>query len=192
MEFIGISKNLQYTDVIAGQYHWDPVTATWQTTKASYHVIFEPRSRVLTDWEEEKARRLFAYKTPKTLADGVTVVDPVRENASIFNTEWVPEQHRDHVEKFLLTFEDRDRNYFLSETPPAVRPWPAYDEVVTAQGKTTRWVVDTIVTTVGQTGVDPAQVLAYERENLNRPEVVDALEELIGRVEEDDKIEVSV
>lgn len=54
-------------------------------------------------------------------------------------------------------------------------PWPAYDKLVAVGRRTIDMVADTIASKVREDGYSPEAVIAYERENLNRPEVIEAL-----------------
>jgi len=64
----------------------------------------------------------------------------------------------------------------VAEKIPA--PWPAYDKL-TAQGRRTiEMVAETIATKVREDGYTPADVIAYERENLNRQQVIEAIENI--------------
>jgi hypothetical protein len=68
---------------------------------------------------------------------------------------------------------------------PAVKPWPKYDTLVTHGRRTIEKVVELVVTGIDTTGVDASVVLEYERENLNRAEVIAAVEALAVPVEEE-------
>lgn len=72
------------------------------------------------------------------------------------------------------------------EFPKAKAPWPAYSKLVVHGRRTLDHVVEQIVTKVKEMEFDPDEVIRYERENLNRPEVIDALEKLTEVAVEDD------
>lgn len=89
---------------------------------------------------------------------------------SIYDTDevaraegWTPE-FKAEVEANLVKGQSSD--YFLVEIPRLTAPWPSYDDTNAKD----------ILSTATAIGVDLAHVLAYERENENRPEVVSALE----------------
>lgn len=67
----------------------------------------------------------------------------------------------------------------LVERPHLAAPWPAYDKLVAQGARTVEKVSVKIAEKVTEDGYDPAEVIAYERENLNRAAVLDALAELI-------------
>jgi hypothetical protein len=59
--------------------------------------------------------------------------------------------------------------------PKLAAPWPAYTKLVVQGQRTIEKVAAKIAETVEELGLDPADVIAYEQENLGRPEVVNAL-----------------
>jgi len=63
-------------------------------------------------------------------------------------------------------------------------------ELRAAGRRTVEMVAESIVAKVREDGYSPDDVLAYERQNLNRQEVLEALEELV-RVPEEDGVEVT-
>lgn len=105
--------------------------------------------------------------------------DPLRR-ISIFDTDekaaqenWTPE-FKDEVEKSLLA--GQGEFYFVVEAPKVEKPWPAYD---TASPEDIPELAEMF-------GVSSIHVLAYERENQNRPSVIEALE-----VSDPDEVEIS-
>lgn len=58
----------------------------------------------------------------------------------------------------------------------ALPPWPAYDKLVKQGQRSNEHVAQKIAEKVLEDGYDPALVAAYERQNLNRPEVLAVLE----------------
>jgi hypothetical protein len=130
--------------------------------------------------EEEKAGRLKFNGTP---IDGQTrePKDPA-ERCSSFNTDSIadPALRRD-VEQALLNAPDFGASYWHFEKPIVEAPWPAYDRLVAGgRGRTTEMVAEKIAETVVEIGADPAKVADYERSNLNRQAVIDAIEALIS------------
>jgi serine/threonine protein phosphatase PrpC len=63
-------------------------------------------------------------------------------------------------------------------------PWPKYDSLKVQGQRTAEKVAEKIAETVLELGLDPASVIAYEQENLNRSEVVNALTALSPAVAE--------
>lgn len=86
---------------------------------------------------------------------------------------WTDEE-REAVEAKLL-----EQGYMRVEPDRLQAPWPAYDKLVAQGARTVEKVAAKITETVIENGYDPEEVAAFERENLNRPEVLDALASLI-------------
>lgn len=104
------------------------------------------------------------------LADGV---DP-RSCLSVFDTEWAQEEYgwtdeeRKFAEQKLLTLPGRLGNEYIQvEVRKTALPWPSYKTFNSPER---------IVSFMREGGVDPEIVLTYERENLNREDVLDAVE----------------
>lgn len=74
----------------------------------------------------------------------------------------------------------------ISKQPVPV-PWPKYESLTAHGRRTAEKVVEQILAGIETTGVDPASVVEYEREHLNRPEVIAAVEGLA--VAEEDEAE---
>lgn len=85
------------------------------------------------------------------------------------------DETREWVEQQLLTKPGRiGSDYVVLEVPSAPKPWPAYDKAKNAAA---------IVKTMTEIGVEPAVVLAYERENQARLEVLNAVEAAVPEPE---------
>lgn len=84
---------------------------------------------------------------------------------------WTDEE-REAIEAKLL-----EQGYMRVEPDCRNAPWPAYDKLVAQGARTVEKVAAKIAEKVAEDGYDPAEVIAYERENLNRPEVLAALTE---------------
>ena len=106
-------------------------------------------------------------------------LDPA-ERCSSFDTEKeIPDPElRAQVEQALLESPDLGKAFFLYERFSPAPPWPAYDKLVAQGRRTIELVADKITLMTLDMGVDPETVLAYEREHLNRPLVVEALKGL--------------
>jgi hypothetical protein len=91
---------------------------------------------------------------------------------SVFDTrimqqeERLSDDERMAIENELLTNGRLGGDYILVEEPKIPVPWPNYPGAD----------VDTIVARVAEDGYDPAEIIAYEQQNANRPEVLAALE----------------
>lgn len=129
---------------------------------------------IVTSEERDDAFRHFGFRG---VADGED--DPGRR-VSGYDTEeaarnyaW-DEETLAEVERVLDAGVGSD--YYRIEHARLAAPWPRYDEL-TAQGRRTVEIcAQQIQQTVEQLGLDPDAVSAYERENLNRPEVLVLLE----------------
>lgn len=147
--------------------------------------------------ELELAAKYFQFKGITQEEDEATPVDPVfgpTSRVSVFDTGWPhlqkawaqAEKHENvppgtieaEVIEFLDNYTSNGRDYLKVVVEKPVAPWPAYDKL-TAQGRRTiEMVVEKIVAAIEDLGVDPQTVLAYERQGLNRAEVISAVEAL--------------
>jgi hypothetical protein len=84
------------------------------------------------------------------------------------------DEDREYVESVLLKACGVD--FVCVDQPKLKPPWPAYDKLVAVGKRTKQMVAEKIVERVAEDGYDAGAVLAYERQELNRPEVVEALE----------------
>jgi hypothetical protein len=107
--------------------------------------------------------------------DEVTPV-PLMNRLSVFDTaeralaeNWSPE-FRKVVEDTLLRRADMHPDFRLIDVEPIKAPWPRYLDFVGSMEQLLQKVVDD--------GYDVAQVLAYERQTGQRPQVIAALEHL--------------
>ena len=117
----------------------------------------------ITPYEKEVALARFRFKG---LAEGE---DPLRRISS-FDTEqearqmgW-DEQFKNEVERILDQKQGID--FFRVDKPKAAAPWPTYDK--TPPKKVLQMTEDMCI--------DPELVIAYEAENKNRPEIIEALQ----------------
>lgn len=75
------------------------------------------------------------------------------------------------------------------EPPRLAAPWPAYDKLVVHGRRSLEMVVAKIAEKVREDGYDAGQVAAYERANLNRPEVLQGLADLAAVEPEEELID---
>lgn len=105
-------------------------------------------------------------------------LDPATRCSS-FDTATIPDPGlRKEVEQALLSNPDFGKAYWLFEEAAPVAPWPAYDKLVPQGRRTVEIVAEKIAAMTLDMGLSPADVVAYEREHANRPEVIEALEGL--------------
>lgn len=95
---------------------------------------------------------------------------------------WTKEE-KEALEHFLLTKADQTQ-YILVEQPKAGIPWRTYDKIVVHGRRSIEHVAAEIADITEKTGVDPDVVIAYEQENLNRAEVIDAVARITETIEE--------
>ncbi len=132
-------------------------------------------------WAREQAARLYSFDR---MPQGTT---PERW-LSYYNSAddqilygWTDEE-RAAIEQALLEV----HSAVLVERPKVAAPWPAYDKLTVTGRRTIEHVVEKIVAAVTDLGLEPKAVVDYERENLNRPEVLAAMEALAeGEKEEE-------
>lgn len=90
---------------------------------------------------------------------------------------------RDKVEKFMRETPSNGQSFLEIEAPRLSPPWPNYDQLKSNGSKSLSAV---IADKVREDGYDPNDVISYEQENLDRPEVIQALTVLAHSVEEDE------
>ena len=84
-----------------------------------------------------------------------------------------------YVEKALRNAPSNGVEYVICEAPKTAKPWPKYDDITGDDAAAQiAWQVD-------QLGLDPKSVRRYEQENADRESVVNALDDLITKDEED-------
>lgn len=146
----------------------------------------------LTDFERDLARKSLTFKHNYINLDG-SPYDPV-PHASSYDTAQIEDPvTRKEVEDFLVNhpFCGQSHEYILVEKPQLPAPWPNYDELVIHGRRTAKHVADQNIATAQATGTSLDTLIAYERDNQNRPEVIAAYEEANAPVEvpEDELVE---
>lgn len=147
---------------------------------------------ILAEWEqgalsdrevEEGLDKLGPFNGMPMYEDEVTPVSP-RSRLRVYDTDVAAKVEQwdkptqDFVEDYLLNHELHGKSFVMVEAQKAAAPWPAYDKLTVQGRRTIDLVVAKIVEKIEEDGYQPADVLAYERENLNRPEIIDAVEAL--------------
>lgn len=124
------------------------------------------------------ARETFINYGLPTEVDMVTQIDPLTR-FSVFDTELfqqqkrITDEKRIEMEQFLLSLPEYGTDFILVEEPKLAPPWPNYDSFRGVRGAPTPIA---IARKVEEDGFDALEVVAYERQNANRQEVIDALE----------------
>jgi len=131
--------------------------------------------------EIEAAREQFINYGLPVEVDGVTTIDPLYR-FSVFDSvecqrlQGFDDAKRVELEQFLLNRPECGVDYILVEAPRLAPPWPTYDSFRGVRGLPT---AEAIAKRVQEDGYEVAEVHAYERQNQNRQEVLDALEALL-------------
>jgi hypothetical protein len=154
-------------------------TDAWgQPIKIQEGIICDFRGGSLELWEVQQALATFQFAAPGH-------DEEITLRLSLFDTDLAAEAYgwdentKAQVEARMQAKAGVD--FIQLIRPPLPAPWPNYDKV-TPRGDLHLYEV--IVAVVEETGLDPAEVIAYERENLNRPDVIEALEALVPAEEE--------
>ena len=155
--------------------------------------IAQFRRNDYTDYEKQIAydRLGSALNRGSRLGDDMVTPVPNDDRIGTFDTHQIDDPKlRARVEELMVAHADHGRDFLLVEQPKVGKPWPRYDELRAQGRRTIDLVVEQIVAKVREDGYTADDVLAYERQNLNRQEVLEALEEL-ARVPEEDRVEVT-
>lgn len=134
----------------------------------------------MTPHEVSVARDTFENYGLPTEVDNVTLIDPLYR-FSVFDTVMFAKQKglddakRLELEEFLLSRDEYGSDYVMVEELRLVPPWPTYDKFRGVRGLPT---AQGIARKVEEDGYDALEVVAYERQNANRQDVIDALESL--------------
>jgi hypothetical protein len=141
-------------------------------------VQFRPQGSA-PDWAKDAVSKLSNWGTGIGLnEDPFSRVGTLDTDDEARNQNWSDED-KAFVEQALLNAPSNGVEYVVCSAPKTARPWSTYDEFVGDEA------VAKILYTVDLTGADPKAVLRYERENKDRTDVLDALEALVEKEEED-------
>ena len=139
----------------------------------------------LNPWEMEAARAQFINRGLGTYEDHVTPEDPAGR-FSVFDTVSFQGEHslddgtREKIENWLLNERwECGTHYIHVEAPKLTAPWPNYDDLP----------AENIAALAINIGCLP-EALAYEKANLNRPEVIAEIEECMAPDPSDDPAEL--
>jgi hypothetical protein len=153
------------------------------------HIITSPGLRAefitgdTTEYEREIAKKTFKFNgLPVGEEDGLPV-DPIYRISSWDSTmqQWDPKTQK-KAEELLVKSPYNGSAFIVVDEPKRPAPWKGSDSIRS---------VKKLIELVTETGSDAEEVLAYEIENKNRLEVVEALSVVIGGPIEDDAVVVS-
>lgn len=151
----------------AGPFRWGDLTE-WERKIALDH--WQDKFRGLTD-DENPLWRLSSYDTDEA----------ARQHG------WTAEE-KARFEEVLRNDPGNGSEFIIVETPRAPKPWPKYDDIVVIGRRTIEMVAKELAETVDTLGLDPDAVIVYERENANRPEVIEAFKALKNKVEPEEEL----
>ncbi len=131
--------------------------------------------------EKEYALKRFKFNGLPTIEGNPDIhVDP-SYRIGTFDTDLqgYDEETKAFVEEAMQTAYSYGSDFELFEAPKLPAPWAGYDKLRSAKR---------IADLVGETGSDVEDVIAYERENGNRPDVISALEGLLVTADEGETV----
>lgn len=144
----------------------------------------------VTEWERHTVLEHFGNSFRGLLYDE----DPIHRLSS-FDSLWAQsvngwtDEEREIVEERVRTGPGNGVDYVVVDTPRVPAPWPGYDSLTVQGRRTIQLVAEKIAAMTADTGTPPSHVLAYERENLNRPEVLAAVTALTAEEPAEELIE---
>lgn len=157
------------------EYH----PANGQVTKVhpALSVQFHPTSGV-PDWARDAVQKLPGFGNGMGHnEDPFSRVGVLDTDEEAVRQNWTPEE-KAFVENALGNASSAGIEYVVCHAPKVAKPWDKYDEF------TGEDAVEKILYTVELIGADPKSVLRYEKENSARADVIEALEALIEKDEE--------
>jgi hypothetical protein len=129
-------------------------------------VIAEFEKQGLHPWEQVAALEGFAFGGLAETVNPLSVLSVYDTEAAALQNNWTPD-FKQKVEARLLVLAERNpSNFIVVAKPRTAAPWPAYDSQPLAE----------ILTLLKVTQIDPDVVRIYEAENLNREDVIYAME----------------
>lgn len=138
------------------------------------------------DWAKQMALQKFQWRGLPYAQDPLTRLG-WWDDAIVQREHGWSDEDMDILRETLIKNEDR-HPYMIVEAPGMEPPWPAYDELK-VQGRRNKSVVtEKVLEGISVTGVDRDYVVAYEKANLNRDWLIEAVENFRPIVE--DEVEV--
>lgn len=145
-------------------------------------VIQEPVYAMFEPWqllphERELAISRWSFNGFYQQEDEVTVLPP-DHRIGVYDSEYDAQlkgwsdEIRQEVERALIVNAELTDNILILPRSAFAPPWPRYDDFIGTS--------DRLIARLIEDGHNLAEVLAYERSALDRPEVVEALEALIA------------
>ena len=158
------------------EYH--PQTGAVLKVNPALSVQFQ-HSGGAPDWAKDAVQKLPGWGNGLGLnEDPFSRVGVLDTDEEAKRQNWTPEE-KEFVEQALEKAPSNGIEYVICAPPKTAKPWDKYDEFVGEDA------VEKILYTVDLIGADPKSVLRYEKENLNRQDVIEALEEKVSEGEQD-------
>lgn len=147
-------------------------------------VFAEFRKGGVPDWALAECERRFAMAGKPVEIPAKTFLSTYDPASDRIVRGWTDEEYE------LILAKLRSKRSVVEIQAPGVEvPWPAYKQLTVVGRRTVEHVVEKILEGIETTGVSPDRVLAYEQQELNRPEVVAALKALIAERAKEDEAE---
>jgi hypothetical protein len=140
-------------------------------------IVAKFRRGIAPQWARDIGLARFTFTTCPEDVDPATWVAYLDTDDEAVERGWSKEEH-EFADQRLKEIAG-DYGYIPAERPKLEAPWPTYDRIVPQGQRTMEKVAAKIAETVAELGLDATVVAGYERENLNRPEVLLALEALV-------------
>lgn len=157
-------------------YH--PATGAVLKVHPALSVQFQPHGAP-PDWAKDAVQKLANWGVGVGLdEDPFSRCGHLDTDDEATRQNWT-DKDRAFVEQALINAPSNGVEYVICSAPKTAKPWSTYDEFVDEDA------VAKILYTIDLTGADPKATLRYERENLDRDDVVEALEALVEKDAED-------
>lgn len=139
----------------------------------------------ITEWERRLALEKFLFNGMPTELDEVTPIDPTYRLSSFDSADIDDPELRKETEEKLMTSNMNGIDFIAVERPKLAPPWPTYDVWKPGKGNP---FIPSLLEKLVEDGISLESTLVYERENLNRSHVVEALEGALKGTQEDDVV----
>lgn len=158
-----------------------------------------PRYRIGVYDTDKEAREHNWNDETKTLVEQALLRTARNDNleaiqqALVAGNEYYNEGHPSDRAEFTAAHQQAFEKWLIYVEPQQIpKPWNTYDELVAGPGKSKEAVAEKIVELTLEIGLNPRDVLEYERAHRKRPAVIEKLEALVApAVADPDEITVT-
>ena len=158
------------------EYH--PQTGVVLKVHPALSVQFYPAAGA-PDWAKEAVAKLAGFNRGLgNNEDPYSRVGALDLDEEAKRQNWTPEEKK-FAEEALTNADANGVEYVICSPPKTVKPWDKYDEFVGEDA------IEKILYTIDLIGAEPKAVLRYEKENANREDVIEAIQSLVEKDEED-------